>query len=318
MIQHLMWTWGPFLLAALTAIAIRVLSPRPVPRFGSRLSPLTVLAGLSPVLVMAALTAGATWPHPIAGIALGARATIPLVLGVLALCLLMVPDRSRFPTMAAAPLTRRSVMSFLRLRWIIASVTIVLVIGLLTIAAGLASVQDHLGRFAEYRIHLGTTGGSAAAGIYGWYHSVPAMLVLTVLAAVTVIGWLSIPRAAPTENPADGALIPTFRASNMGRIACGALLVHLSVVLQSLAGTAMMRASVHTAELGVVSAHTPFAALAPALWWSGRLALTAGLTLWILTALTALPRRARRLTAAAPRAEGLTRTDAELARRGSR
>lgn len=304
-----MWTWGPFLLAALTAVVIRVLSRRPAPPLGPRLSLFTAISGLLPVLVMAAITAGITWPNATAGVDLGTRASLPLILGVVAMCLLLVPDRSPRRPNATTRIKPRGVMSSLQTRWIVSVVTILLVIGLLTVAAGVASIQDDLGRFTEYRIHLGTTGGSAVTGIYGWHHSAPAMLALTVLAAVTAIGWLSVPRLAPTEDSAQDALVRTVRASNMGRIACGALLVHLSVVLRSLGGTAMMRATAHTAELGVVSATTPFAALAPALWWSGWLTLAAGLALWIFSALTALPIRTRRFTAASD--DGLALADAE-------
>jgi hypothetical protein len=81
------------------------------------------------------------------------------------------------------------------------------------------------------------------------------------------------------------------RATNVCRITSGVLLIHLSAILVSLAGTASMTGTSLTAELGEISTFTPFAALQPLLLWSGLAALLAGLTLCATAAFTAIPLR---------------------------
>jgi hypothetical protein len=90
------------------------------------------------------------------------------------------------------------------------------------------------------------------------------------------------------------------RAGNIARVAGGALMVHLSFVLQSLRGTASLWGSFSAGDAGTISLGTPFAAMGPVLQWTGFLALAAGLLLWILTASTAVPLTARRAAVGSP------------------
>lgn len=67
-----------------------------------------------------------------------------------------------------------------------------------------------------------------------------------------------------------------------------AVLVHAIVAISLAAGFASSRD-----EVGRVWVGTPFAAIGPELTWTAQAALIAGLTLWMLVALSALPTRVR-------------------------
>lgn len=291
MMTLLLIVCGPFLVAAIAGVGIRFFPRRMLPRLDRRVTWLTAVAGGLPVLVLV-LVLVSPYGLPISFLDLGPRAMLPLVLGVIAVALLAIPPASRrhAPT---AQVSRRTVSVFLRPRWVVTTLLLTAVIVALTVAAGMASSTDAEGRYTIYTISIGTVGAEMGTVIYGWHYSVPALAGIALLVVLMTATWLLIPRPPWSDDPHHDAAVRRLRAANIGRVGAGALLIHLSVILRSLSGTASLFGTASSSDLGEVSAGTPFAALVPALQWSAMLALTAGLTLWIVTALTALPGTAR-------------------------
>lgn len=291
-----LWMWGP-LLAALTlalvlrAFAVRV--PLPLPR---GLAVLFGIAGGLPVLAYTVMVASGIW-NPEFSFDPMLRALVPLGAGLLGLLVLMIPAPAPRTT-ATASVSRRTVTAFLPRGWVIVALAVTAAIVALSIAAGLASTVDDRGRYTEYSISIGTTGTEMGSAIYGWYYSRPALVALGVLLLAAAIAWLLISRPAWGDDADADAARRHSRVANVGRVLCGALLVHLAYILQSLAGTASIAGFAMSTDLGTVSARPPFAALESTLQVSGYLVLTAGLTLWVLTALTSAPWEARRFAGA--------------------
>ncbi len=286
---------GPIALAAIAAPCIRFLIPRSVPPLSARTALLTAIAGGIPALAFVLLRVFGFWYPSAINLDLRFGAMLPLVLGIVAVLLLMVPSSSQ-RTRATAQISRRTVMSFLSPWWVAGAVVLVAIIVALSIAAGVASRPDFEGHYTFYSITLGSM--EMGTGIYGWYYSVPALFGLTALLVTASIAWAVIPRTPWNDDLTHDAAVRRLRADNIGRVTCAALLVHLSTVLSSLGGTASMRGSASTTELGSVATGTPFAALGPTLHTSAALTLAVGLTLWILTALTAVPVGSRRTSPA--------------------
>ncbi|MCK2036465.1 hypothetical protein KZC51_09980 [Microbacterium sp. SSW1-49] len=295
MLTILLLASAPIAVAAIVAIGIRLINLPPLPRIGTPASWLTAAAGGIPALTMAALVWFPFVVPPLGFFDLDVRSMAPLALGIAAVVVLAIPPVTRHRG-AVAQISRRTIMSFVSVRWIITALAVAAIIVALSVAAGNASGRDENGRYTTYTISIGTTGTEMGTGIYGWHYSVPALAGVTVLLVATAGAWALLPRPAWSDDIAHDSAVRRLRAANTGRAACGALLIHLAVVLRSLAGTASLIGSTTTTELGAVSVTPPFAALGPTLDWCGVIALTAGLAMWIVIALTAIPSPARQLT----------------------
>lgn len=289
---------APIAVAVIVAIGVRLINLAPLPRLGASASWLTAAAGGVPAVAMAALVWFPFVIPPLGFFALEVRAMAPLALGVAAVLLLAVapvPPRRG----AVAQISRRTIMSFVSARWIVMTLVVAAIITILSIAAGSASRLDENGRYTAYSISIGTTGTEMGTQIYGWHYSIPTLVGVLALLLATAGAWALLPRPAWSDDVAHDSATRRLRGANIGRAACGALLIHLSVLLGSLAGTASLFGSTTTTELGAVSVTPPFAALGPTLHWCSALALIAGLAMWIVIALTAIPSRDRRPAAVA-------------------
>ena len=289
---------GPLLLALLGAVGVRFLTRESSPPLEGRVATATALAGAVPALVVAVLAVLWNWSliAPASFVVPRVRYLVPLVLGVLAALALMVPGR-RPRTRATAEVARRTVTSVLAVRDIVAVAALVVVVIVLSLVAGAASEPDEEGRQLRFTMPAGT-GSTVSTTIYGWYFSLPALAVVAVLLATAVIAWTSVARPPWGDDVASDTAVRRARCANITRVTCGALLVHLSYVLQSLHATVSLSAGVNTTEIGMVFFHTPLAVLAPVLQGAGLLALAGGLMLWLVTSLTALPVGARHGTVA--------------------
>lgn len=291
----MMWMllWGPFVLAVLVAILLslprhRVRAPQP-----ARLRLLSALAGGIPAMTIGLMPAAAFLWRPGIALPLEIQALLPLLLGIASAMVLIAPLPRR-RALATADLSPRSVTSFVRRSWPVSMAALTAAIIAITLAAGFASHPDELGHFTKYSVSIGTSGTEIATGIYGWHYSVPSLIAVAVLIVTTVIAWASISRPAWGDDVDVDTALRQLRSAHVGRVTVGALLVHLAVILRSLASTASLQGSAASSDLGTVWVGTPFAAIAPVLTWASHAVLIAGLVLWLLVALSAAPTGARR------------------------
>ncbi|MGO2520481.1 MAG: hypothetical protein ACTH8F_10185 [Microbacterium sp.] len=223
------------------------------------------------------------------------RFAVPLLLGILGLVLLAFPIRPRSGR-GAAELKPRTPVSFSRGRWFITpSVTLAFIL-VLTVVAGVASRQDSTtGRYTMYFVDLGD-GRAMGTGIYGWFYSVPSLILTAVMIVVAIVDLFLIARPALSRNVARDESIRMIRTRNVLAVGTGALLMHLGLVFGSLAGTASVRSSFPTSE-GNVAFWTTFAALEPALTIASNIAAAVGFAFWVSVALSAVPSRRQTPTA---------------------
>jgi hypothetical protein len=217
------------------------------------------------------------------------RFAIPLWLGILGLVMLIFPVQARNGH-GAADLTPRTVVSFARGWWFVTPAVVGAFILILTFAAGPVSVsEEEPGRFDMYYVDLGG-GRGMGTSIYGWFYSVPALILTGLLIAIAVLNLVLISRPALDRDRERDLRNRTMRTRNVLLVGTGALLVHLGLILGSLAGTASIRSSFPTPD-GTVTFWTTFAALQPVFTGASNVALMLGFALWAVVALSAVPSR---------------------------
>lgn len=221
--------------------------------------------------------------------------TIPLLVGILGVVLLTFPVRSHGGR-GEAELARRTPASFARPEWFVAPGVALVLVTVITVLAGLASQPDPVtGRYTSYTMEVGldTVVGTR---IYGWFYSVPALVLIGALIGVTAVGLLLISRPALGLDREQDIRERTIRTRNMIAGTTGALLLHLGLIFQSLAGTASVYAEVPTQD-GRLTLSTTFAALGPVFSVGSLLSATVGAALWATVVFSAFPsRRSSRVT----------------------
>lgn len=223
------------------------------------------------------------------------RFAITVLVGVLGVTLLSLPIQARGGR-GAAELTRRSWMSFARTRWLIAPGVLLALVLLLTVVAGLASRPDPMtGRHTMYLVELG---GERAMGttIYGWFYSVPVMVLTGLLIVATIAGMTLIARPALADDPEGDIGVRSIRTRNLLAAASATLLLHVGEILGSLAGTASIRSMFSTSE-GPVRFWTTFSALEPVFIAASALSAVLGAALWTAIGLSGVRSRLRAVTA---------------------
>jgi hypothetical protein len=186
-----------------------------------------------------------------------------------------------------APLTRRGITTLTR-RWPLVTLGLLLVAAVgLAVAGGLASSPDDEGRHTMFYVELGRDTG-AGATIYGWFFSLPALVVAAVLALVTAIALALLVARPLGADPERELARRRWSARAVLAAVGGALLLHLGAVLGMFAGTASLRASFSAGELGMVDLVGPFAALGPALGVAADVAGALGYALWWFVLLAAI------------------------------
>lgn len=219
------------------------------------------------------------------------RFTVPLLLGILGLVLLAFPAHARTGR-GAAELSPRTPTSFGRRWWFVAPAVLVALIVLTTVIAGTASSpHPSTGRYMMYFVDIGGQGVMGGT-IYGWFYSVPCLILLAILLAVAFLDLFLISRPALDSEHRLDVHVRTARTRTVLAVTTGALLVHLGLILESLAGTASMRGQ-FTGVDGTVNSWTTFAALQPVLFGASLVALALGVALWVSVILSAIPSRQR-------------------------
>lgn len=213
------------------------------------------------------------------------RFVLPLLLGVVALLVLLLPFRPRRGG-GTAELHRRTPFSYagrgsLTLLGILAGLSIGI-----ALFAGSLSRPDDEGNYRMFWIELGDmTGGS---DIYGWYFSVPALAVLAALLILVMANLILIARPPLAGDAEDDRATRRFRTRAVLSLASAAVALQVAAVLSSLASTSMISVSTDAVSVG-----SSFAALTPVLWGSAGLATVVGTALCVAVLLSALPLGAR-------------------------
>ena len=288
--------WSPVLAGLIVALAWWLLRGRRtgLPDGSNRVMP--VVAGLILLLGLAAeqlvgmpLFLPFDVPTGVMTWYMDYRFTLPLLLGILGLALLAFPVHPRAGR-GAAELSPRTPTSFGRRWWFAAPIVLVAFIVMMTVIAGTASSPDPTtGRYTMYFVDIGGQHGMGSS-IYGWFYSVPCLVLLAILLAVAYLDLFLISRPALDHDHLRDVLVRTVRTRNVLAIVSGALLVHLGSILASLAGTASMR-SKFTGAGGTVTSWTTFAALEPVFFGASLVALALGVALWATVLLSAIPAR---------------------------
>lgn len=292
----------PLLACAIAAVAIWVARRHSLPRRAPGEGWRVLLAAALGVLVVGgfALSGALSLSSDLAAEAWRAlhpyRFALPLLLGLVMLGVLCLPRRRR-EAPAVAHLVPRTWRSFITGGWLWGCAAVAGVIIALTLAAGSVSQPDDAGRYTMYIFDLGS--GTIGTSIYGWHHSaVPLVLV-----AFLIVGaWRALATLARPPLGADHALDTARRrqtSTDVLRVTLGALLLHMQVILASLAHTARLTGTFHAPDGSFFTSGTPFSALTGTLEVSATLAGIFGLGLWIFTGLTALPLSSRPVVAPA-------------------
>lgn len=238
--------------------------------------------GISSLFGVSALSAlnGLIWDY---------RFALTVLVGVLGAALLLFPVQARGGR-GTAELTRRSWLSFARTRWLIAPGVLLALVLILTVVAGVASRPDPAtGRHTLYLVELG---GERAMGttIYGWFYSVPVMVLTGLLIVATIAGMTLIARPGLADDRDRDLSVRVIRTRNLLAAATATLLLHLGEILGSLAGTASIRSMFSTSE-GPVRFWTTFSALEPVFIAASALSAVLGAALWTVIGLSGIQSR---------------------------
>jgi hypothetical protein len=223
----------------------------------------------------------------------------PLIVCIVALLFLIAPVSAPHAG-GSAQLAPRTIFSFTSRGWLVTIAVITVVIALISILAGLASRPDEHGRHVIYSlVHSGNY--SASATIYGWWFSVPCLVLIAVIIAIAALDLTVISRP-PLGVDSDGDIQRRrARARNVLAVTAGALILNLGAIFQSLFGISSLSLGVSLENAGQVVIGTPIAALSPAFVAGSYIADIIGFAIWWGVLLAAAFARAQRPVMSAPR-----------------
>ncbi|MEE6286430.1 hypothetical protein V2J52_02030 [Georgenia sp. MJ173] len=208
----------------------------------------------------------------------------PLGAGIVAVVLLVLPA-VRHDATGSADLSPRTLTSFTAPGLLVALPALAITVLVVSVLAGQASIPDDQGRYRSYEIEIGN-GVVAGADIYGWYYSLPSMVLLALLLVATLIAVKAVARPALNEQLADVAT-RRWRTRNILAMSLGAMLVHLASILQHLVGTARLTAGLPT-DQGWISARPPLIILETPMRLTATVAELGGWFLWFAILLVAV------------------------------
>ncbi len=211
--------------------------------------------------------------------------TAPIVAGLVAVVVLMLPVARRSGG-RTADLHRRTLTSFAKRSWILALGGTVVLMVVVALWAGSASVPDDQGRYTMYWIDLGSA-GSMGSPMYGWHFSMPSLALAALLVAAALLAAGLISRPALALDRETDVAVRRWRTSNVMAITIGALLLHLARVANSLAGTASIYGQTQT-DQGLFTTGTPFAGLEGPLRLAADILAAGGWFFWFSVLLIAV------------------------------
>lgn len=246
----------------------------------------TLAAGL--LAILGVVIERLSWMVPELAVSSTARVVgfaVPLAAGLLAVVVLMLPRIQRPPT-GTADLSPRTLTSFVARGWLVALLAVAALVLTVTALAGRASIPDDQGRYRHFELEL-TTGFTAGTDIYGWYFSVPSIILLVLLLLATFVAVRAVAKPPLGPGAAGDATVRRWRTRNVVAMSLGALLVHLASILSHLAGTAALSAGFAT-DVGWVSARPPLVILETPLRFAATGAELVGWFLWFGVLLVAI------------------------------
>jgi hypothetical protein len=151
----------------------------------------------------------------------------PLIFCVVALLFLAIPVHARHAG-GSAQLAPRNLLTFASRPWLVTVAAITAVIVLISILAGLASRPDEQGRHVLY--NLSRTGDNAASTtIYGWWFSVPCLVLIAIIIAIALFDLAVISRPSFGTDSEGDAAIRRARSRNVLAVTAGGLILSLWV-----------------------------------------------------------------------------------------
>lgn len=218
-----------------------------------------------------------------------AQTLTPLLLGV-AGCLIIAITPAQ-GARGTAELTRRSMVKTGPRGWFAAAALTLMLIVVTTIWTGSLSSPDEQGRYRHFEIHPSAS-FSAGSGIYGWYYSKWAALIIV---ALLVLGAWRLWRI--TSGPGTDASRAAHNRIVLALIA-GALLLHLAEILLSLSGAGVLQGST-TISGEHYTFQSSLAALRVPLLWAGNVVHILGWGAWFTVLFSPAPTALARQSSAA-------------------
>lgn len=290
----------PLVFGAVLAVGIWIARRRGETGLGGRLGVLTVVGGLLPVLVYCGNAIVAAAPHGLSYTVMldieETRFLSPLVAGLLAVTVLSLRGPRR-PVEPGAGVVRRTAFTFAPTNWIVTLIAFTVVTIALTVTTGLASSPDSAGHYTAFTVPAGTVGGGTT--IYGWFFSIPALVLLLALLAATWAALALIAHPPLRGTREHETAVRRARSRNTALVATAAIAFHLAAILDSLARTSRLAVTVPSQSAGDVTVQTSFAALTPALSVSSVVISCLAVALCLSVVLTAVPKPVRVQQAAA-------------------
>lgn len=286
----------PLLLAAAGAIAGWLVTARRAAVTTGLTRVLIAIASGAALLVMIGywLMRAIPWLLPPASVELAMamgdlRYALPLITGGVALIVLAFPVRSSGSRAVGAELSRRTLLTFSQVWWLVAFGVALLVTVAVALTAGVASSPDDEGRHTLYMVEVGDA--TMGTSIYGWHYSVLCLILLAAIVAIMTVDLALISRPALAADRDDDIAVRRARSLNVVRVGAGAVLLHLAAVLESLAGTSTLTARIAAGESGAgeITVGSSFAALTPFLYGSAAVVGVIGLALWFAALLSTVP-----------------------------
>ncbi|WP_163630730.1 hypothetical protein [Microbacterium sp. B35-04] len=293
----LIWVLVAPLVGVVLAVAWWLIRRRSLRPLGGAVAVFTVIAGTVGVLVEVSVRVLMAGPilapfAPSADFAvwyLDYRFTIPVAVGIVGVALLAFPIRSRQGA-GVAELAPRGPLRFTRPRWFISPAIVLALVLLITILSGTASQPNpDTGRYDMYLVDLGT-GTTMGTYIYGWYYSLPALITILALVVAAVASLALIARPPLAADRDNDARIRRIRSLNVIVVVTASLVLHLGLIVESLARTASLAATV-SSDVGQVTLTTPIVAMIPVFIVASYIAVVAGAGLFASVALTGVGAR---------------------------
>ena len=263
---------------------------------------ITMVIALGCMIVFTAWSVFPTWMPPLdedgTRVLILARYALPLILCISALLVLTLPVRAPRPR-GSAELAPRTLMSFAPRSWLVSATATTVGVIIVSILAGLASSPDEFGRYFMYAVEA-SDNTRASTMIYGWWFSLPCLVLIAIIPAITLIA-LVVTSRPPLSVDRDGDIAKrTARVRSVMAVGTGGLLLHLGAIFQSLHGASSLRLGFQTEPVGWVELGTSFAAMGPALLILSYISVVLGFAMWWGVLLSALRVRTRQRSESVP------------------